>query len=1174
MSTTQDDLFDASTIDDLITPAAADGTAQWRLETLQVVNWGGFEGYHRVPFHPDATLLSGGSGTGKSTLLDAYTALMMPSSVAFNGASNDSGTGRARNESGGQRTLLTYLRGKQGVNDESGGASADNLLRGNGVATWGAIAATFIDSNEKRFSALRVFFVPASATDVPGITARMATYSGPVDLRDLAGPMRVHTAGKPLAPIITATWNGVRVCSKYSELSNTLFNKLAIGANGDGSKALDLLARIQAGRPVNSVNALYRDLVLDTPTTFRNADLALEHFDVLADDLARMIEAEQKHATLRDIRDVHARLTAARERAAALDHYGLNQPGTTKLTVWSLRKEENLLDAAEELARTRYGSADIATREASLIVDQVWGELEGARQDYRESGGDELSSLEDQISGLGGELTIAEANRENLARHLTAVGSTLNSRGDFDALQEDARKFTSQREAWAGEHQERRDALRDQLRPLDDERKQLRRDIEHLTRSGTRIKSNLGVLRDKVAERVGMSPADLPFLAELIDLRPGEDRWRTAIETVLGGDASRIVIPRERRREIARAINDMVVTRQIRLIDGSADMPLRYPLAGADTADQAGRILGKLQFADHPYAGWVQDHLDNPGLNALCVETPDELDGGGFRVTTTGQVRSGIRSAIGRNSSDNIIGFSSADEIANLEGDLQRVETALGQTMTALESLAREDGEHNQRRDAYTAISQFRWADVDTDTIRDRIASLEDRRTALRSADDKLQKLSEQIEKLKERHRDALETHAERKTAAKALHDSWENLADKKDAVVRRLAPHDGNDAFALTPEQEDDLAAIYAAAVAHAGEEDAIVEAERFAERLAGMGQTLREQARTVRAEVESAERSLANTFGQYYSRWPENNLLETYTPAAYADYVRILEELEARGLYETREGWQRSIAQWSGEDLLPLSQSLSSEIDAIKARVAPINDILETIPFGPRRGRLVLKVDDVRSESVRQFRQKLRRMTMLATKQMTFEETKKAFGELSEFMDHLRDPRDPGYNAERSDRVRLLDVRRHVEVYAVEHPAGADTWQPLEHRQLGTASGGESQELIAFIIGSALRFRLGDELRDWPRFAPVFLDEGFVKADSEFAGRAVSAWRTLGFQIVVGTPEDKFTGLERHMESFIVVYKDQQTGYSYIDHVIDQAADSRTAAAAASTASVGGSL
>ena len=60
--------------------------AQWRIETLQLVNWGGFHGHHAVRFAPGSTLMSGGSGSGKSTLLDAYIALMMPSDVPFNGA--------------------------------------------------------------------------------------------------------------------------------------------------------------------------------------------------------------------------------------------------------------------------------------------------------------------------------------------------------------------------------------------------------------------------------------------------------------------------------------------------------------------------------------------------------------------------------------------------------------------------------------------------------------------------------------------------------------------------------------------------------------------------------------------------------------------------------------------------------------------------------------------------------------------------------------------------------------------------------------------------------------------------------------------------------------------------------------------------------------------------------
>ena len=772
MSATETEEFDATAPEPVDT-----GTAQWRLESLQVLNWGGFQGLHRLGFHWDATLLSGGSGTGKSTLLDAYTALMMPSSVAFNGASNNAGTGRARNADGGQRTLLTYLRGKTGVNDETGGARSENLLRGNGLPTWGAVAATFTNGADGHFSALRLFYVPASVSDVNNIGWRMATFPGVVDLNDVIEPMSRHTAGKPLAPVITSTWPGARVFSKYSEFSNTLFSKLAIGANGDGAKALDLLARIQAGRPVNSVNALYRDLVLDTPATFRYADLALGHFDVIAADLAKMIEAEKQYRTLRDIREVHGRLERALERLEALDEYGLNAPGVTKLTVWSWRKEGDVLDAAADLAKQRHSVADVDARQAKLTVDRLWEDYEQTREDYRERGGEELLGLDRQLETLATELVSAEQHRGDLLRLVDSVAGTMTSRGDFDGLQADAGRFASEREKLAIDHRNRRDALRDRMQPLTDRRKKLKVDLDQLERSGTRIKSRLGVPRDQVAARLGMKPSDLPYLAELIDIRTEEDEWRNAIETVLGGDASRIVIPAERKREIARAIDDLPVSRQVRFIDAVAVKQLTYPLDGATTADQKGRILGKLEFADHEYAGWVQEHLAGAGLNALCVESPDELDGGGLRVTRSGQVRGGIRSSIGRNSSgEDIIGFSSASEIARVEADLVEVERELGELMTGLSKLDKESKAHDRRRDAFAAIAAVRWEDVDTEGIKERIAAKAARKQQLQGSDNQLQALADQIEQLRESHQKALVTHATAHSKAAEADKVWSEL--------------------------------------------------------------------------------------------------------------------------------------------------------------------------------------------------------------------------------------------------------------------------------------------------------------------------------------------------------------------------------------------------------------
>ncbi len=100
--------------------------------------------------------------------------------------------------------------------------------------------------------------------------------------------------------------------------------------------------------------------------------------------------------------------------------------------------------------------------------------------------------------------------------------------------------------------------------------------------------------------------------------------------------------------------------------------------------------------------------------------------------------------------------------------------------------------------------------------------------------------------------------------------------------------------------------------------------------------------------------------------------------------------------------------------------------------------------------------------------------------------------------------------------------------------------------YASLGGKSGGETQELMAFIVGAALRYQLGDEDRR-PRFAPVFLDEGFIKADSEFAGRSVQAWRKLGFQLIVGVPLDKVTALEPFMQVIWTVTKSPQ-GFSHL--------------------------
>ena len=126
-----------------------------------------------------------------------------------------------------------------------------------------------------------------------------------------------------------------------------------------------------------------------------------------------------------------------------------------------------------------------------------------------------------------------------------------------------------------------------------------------------------------------------------------------------------------------------------------------------------------------------------------------------------------------------------------------------------------------------------------------------------------------------------------------------------------------------------------------------------------------------------------------------------------------------------------------------------------------------------------------------------------------------------------------------EGAERDRILDVRRHVEIRAEQRRADSGELVAT-HTSLATFSGGETQEVGAFIAGAALRYRLGDDGQSRPRFAPVLIDEAFIKADGEFTGRAVAAWKALGFQLVIGAPLEKVSSVEKSTPVVIVVAKD----------------------------------
>ena len=73
---------------------------QYSLSRLQLINWGVFDGHHSIPFSPNGSLITGSSGSGKSSLLDAISLAFLPDNRRnFNASGDNTAAGSSASSS-------------------------------------------------------------------------------------------------------------------------------------------------------------------------------------------------------------------------------------------------------------------------------------------------------------------------------------------------------------------------------------------------------------------------------------------------------------------------------------------------------------------------------------------------------------------------------------------------------------------------------------------------------------------------------------------------------------------------------------------------------------------------------------------------------------------------------------------------------------------------------------------------------------------------------------------------------------------------------------------------------------------------------------------------------------------------------------------------------------------
>lgn len=1094
-------------------PVASDGR-QWTAHSIQVVNWGGYHGHHEVRFSGSATLLSGASGSGKSTLLDAYIALMMSHTTPFNGASNGTTSGRARGSE--QRSVLSYARGKVDESREDGATSSrDRVLRGDGVDTWSAIAMTWKDQSGGALTALRCWYVPRNAQRNEECVVVRATADAVVDLRDLEAlaPGRFGKSG--------LTDLGLALFDTDVAFSTRLHAVLGIGAAGDGHKAMQLLGRIQAGQTITTVDALYKAMVLEEPESLEVAQRAVEHFDELAAVREEMLTATRQVEVLRPMIGLRAHIDDASAAAALIDGLGVSvaESGyerTTPFTAWRDERRLALVRAEESANREAHRSADERRTAVGARIATAESALEEARLARTLQGGEAVEAADRDVRRATEILEVARTARSAIETRLAVVGRSVTKPAELARIQREAREFldgrstrTATREAATWQALQNASEAERRLAALEAEQV-----------SFARRRGNVGAQDDAarcaLAEAAGVDVADLPFVAELLEVRPAYEPWRDAISTALGGFATTILVDAQAVDRFRTAINDVSLPRRIRFEGVEIGLPL------ADAANPS-TLPGRLEVKAGPFGGWLADRLSSR-FAYVCVDDPDELSRHQRALTRTGQISDGLRGAHGGARRASVLGFSNARRVQALDEDITQARATVRDAQAAVDAARSGHDSDTDRVVAFTQISGVEWDDIDVEGAQAALDARTARREALIAGSDVLHELQGDEEKARSRLTALYRERAEAENQVQALGEQWAAITDLADSVTDAVETSTAHGTPA-TPEQVERLDAALAGV--STGPQTSVT---AFG---AATAAVVRELTRDRDAALESgrsARAALTALFERFCDTWPNPNL-GTDPDASYPDFVRIYEEIEHQQLYRLQERWSRTIGRLSGNDLTLLNSVMTRAVAEIRERMEPVNVILATLPFRDNDHRLRITATGIEAPDITSFRRALRDLAADPGEQSTAQRARR-FEKMSHLIDRIR-PDSP-------ERRRLVDVRDHVRISAECVDLEGNHVSVYDH--IAGKSGGESQELVAFIVGAALRYQLGDAGERRPRYAPVFLDEAFIKADARFAGRAVGAWRGLGFQLIIGAPLDKVGALEPHVDVVLQAVKDER--------------------------------
>jgi uncharacterized protein YPO0396 len=1086
-----------------------DTLAGFRLQRLEVYNWGTFDGrVWTFPLHGKNALLTGDIGSGKSTLVDAITTLLVPSQkISYN---------KAAGADSRERSLRSYVQGYyKSERQETFGSAKPVALRD--LNSYSVILGVFANEGyQKTVTLAQVYWMK----DTTGTPERLLAACE----KDLSIASDFSGFGKEMA--------GLRkqLRAKNVELFDTFppygaWFRRRFGI--DNEQALDLFLQTVSLKSVGNLTGFVRDHMLEPFEVKPRIEALIKHFE----DLNRAHEAVLK---------AKRQVEMLEPLVADCEQYKGQEQTTSHLRAcrealhpWFASLKLDLLTkrlSSLEEEKVRHNTAIARLDEQKQ--DQLARERE-LRRTIAQNGGDRLDTLEAEI-----EKTNAERDRRR--KKAERYAELLKPLDVHPAQSEDA--FASQLLEMASWQQAAQD---DEVQIQNDfneahfnwtQEKQayeeLNAEIASLKLRRSNIDDKQVALRRQLCQALSLSEDEMPFAGELLRVREDERDWEGAIERLLRNFGLSLLVPDPHYAKVSEWVDRTHL--QGRLVYFRIRESARQEVVSL----HPDSLVKKLQVkTDSPFYDWIEREISHR-FDLACCLTPEQ-----FRRETRAITRAGQTKAPGeRHEKDDrhriddrsryVLGWSNTEKIAALEKQARTMEKQLVELASRKSALEKARDAVKKRQSQLSALGEYTdFRELDWQPLSIAIARLEQEKRELEAASDVLKTLSEQLAQVEAAQ---IETDSQltdrlvRRSKTEQKISDAEELA-KQARVILQDSPSEVTPLFTTLESMR----------------EAALAGAQLTVESCDNREHDMRVW---MQSRIDNEDKKLSRLNGKiieamtvYKQQWPlETREVDIHLKSG-PEFALMLSHLKIDDLPRFEGQFKSLLNENTIREVANFQSQLNKERETIRERIAQINQSLTQIDYNPGR-YISLEAQLSPDLEIREFQSELRACTegaLTGSDQAQYSEAK--FLQVRRIIERFRG-RDESSDLDRRWTEKVTDVRNWF-LFAASERWREDNSEYEHYTDSGGKSGGQKEKLAYTVLAASLAYQFGLE---WGAvrsrsFRFVVIDEAFGRGSDESAQYGLQLFAQLNLQLLIVTPLQKIHIIEPFVANVGFVYNEE---------------------------------